>query len=137
MIKYKGYGNGILVQINFWEVKMPYISLEVSKAIGEYEKEKLKKGIAEILYKIAEKPEEYLMVNIKERCEIWFKGEKVDCIYIDLKYIGAFSNSIKEKICVQFCKMCFEITEVLPENIYITFSEFEGENWGNNYKIFA
>jgi len=116
---------------------MPYIKFEISKKIDSIQKEELKYRFAEILLKEGEKPEEYFMFSINENIDMWFRGKKSEVIYIDLKYVGEFSLIQKDNITKQVCNMCSEITGIIQENIYITFQEIAGENWGNSGKTFA
>lgn len=116
---------------------MPYINLEISKKIESRQKEELKDRLAEILLQEGEKPEEYFMFSLSENKEMWFGGRKSEVIYIDLKYVGKFSLIQKEKITERACNACSKITGIMPENIYITFQEIAGENWGNSGKTFA
>lgn len=117
--------------------KMPYINLEISKKIESTQKEELKDRLAEILLQEGEKPEEYFMFSLSENREMWFRGKKSEVIYIELKYVGEFSLIQKEKITERACNMCSKVTGIMPENIYITFQEIAGENWGNSGKTFA
>jgi len=116
---------------------MPYINLEISKKLDSMQKEELKEKLAEVLLQEGEKPEEYFMFSLKENSEMWFRGKKSEAIYIDLKYVGTFSLQQKEKITERASYILKEITGIIPENIYITFQELAGENWGNSGKTFA
>jgi phenylpyruvate tautomerase PptA (4-oxalocrotonate tautomerase family) len=116
---------------------MPYIKIEISKEISETVKKNLVKGIADILSKEADKSEEYLMIKIEKNSDIWFRGEKIESAYIGIKLVGELLVEQKSIITDKMCRLHEKEIGIESKNIYITFAEISGENWGNDGKIFA
>ena len=66
---------------------MPYIKLRTNKQIEEDKKEAIKAKLGEDI-KLLGKSEDWLMVDLSTNEDMYFKGEKTDLAYIEVKLYG-------------------------------------------------
>lgn len=108
---------------------MPYIAVNVSRTLSNEEKLKIKSGLGEKITTLPNKSEKRLMIQINDNCCLYFAGDSCEGAFIDVRLYGTIETQYKKT----FTEQMFEIMSELglkPENVYISFSEFE--NWGTN-----
>lgn len=108
---------------------MPYIAVNSSKVLDEQQKDALKTALGEKISLISGKAEKTLMVDIADGRAMYFRGEKCDAAYLDVKAFGAAAAEEKKA----FVEAAFDVMVQAgfeKKNVYITFSEFA--SWGVN-----
>lgn len=108
---------------------MPYIAVNASKVLSEQQKDALKAALGEKISIIPGKVEKTLMVDIADGRTMYFRGDKRDAAYLDVKIFGTATAEDKKA----FVEAAFDVMEQAgfeKKNVYITFSEFA--NWGAN-----
>ncbi len=112
---------------------MPYIKLRTNKQIEADKKEAIKAKLGEDI-KLLGKSEDWLMVDLSTNEDMYFKGEKTDLAYIEVKLYGRSDAS-------HYNLMTEAITEnintnlgITPDKIYVSY--FETTNWGWNGRNF-
>lgn len=108
---------------------MPYIAVNTSKVLSEQEKDTLKAALGEKISVIPGKAEKTLMVDIADGRSMYFRGDKREAAYLDVKIFGTAAAEDKKA----FIEAAFEVMEqagLEKKNVYISFSEFA--NWGAN-----
>lgn len=106
---------------------MPYIAINASKTFTDEQKDALKSALGEKISIIPGKVEKTLMVDIADGRTMYFRGEKRDIAYLDIKAYGTVDAADKKA----FTEAAFDVMEQAgfeKKNVYITFSEFA--NWG-------
>ena len=109
---------------------MPYIVVKTNKEITKEKELKIKERLGEAI-SILNKSESWLMVEFKDNCQLYFKGNNNKGI-ADIA-VNLYGNASKEA----YNKMTSEITnlintelEISPSNIYVSYQEYA--NWGWN-----
>ena len=109
---------------------MPFIDIRTTKPVPAKKSEALKSRIGRIIDIIPEKSEAVLMIDINDRCNLFFGGKKQECCYmaVNLHHEAPMKNK-KELIEKLFVIAASEL-EIERQNIFITISEFP--YWGAN-----
>ena len=108
---------------------MPYINVKASKTFTPEEKIELKKACGKAIECFRGKTESWLMVDISSNEDMYFRGEKGDCAFIEVKVFGNPSSAECEAFTA-------EITEVMKkhsipaERLYVRYEG--GTLWGWN-----
>ncbi|MFP4470827.1 MAG: phenylpyruvate tautomerase MIF-related protein [Bacteroidales bacterium] len=108
---------------------MPFFKMQSNETFLNPDEilEKASRLIAEVL----EKPEKYVMVEMRENSRMLFGGNKDPLFYCELKSIGLPKDRTKE-ISKKITEFISNETGVSPERIYIEFSDAERPMWGWN-----
>lgn len=111
---------------------MPYIQTRTNVNVSNEAKENIKKRLGEAATIIG-KSESWLMTEIVDNCNLYFRGDNSEPIaYVDVKLYGK-SNNYNE-----VTKAITDITNselgVKPDHVYVSYSEFDNWGWnGNNF----
>lgn len=112
---------------------MPLVTSIMPVKLNDKIAEDLKKGIAEILKRVADKDESWLMIRFEEEETLYFRGVKIkDGAIVDIKVYGTLSSQIKKQLVSEICKLYKDITPFDPKNIYVIIQEFADSSWGWN-----
>lgn len=115
---------------------MPYINVKTSCEINDAQKEVLKSELAEIMQKVADKSEDWLMVSFNNET-IFFKGEKcAKAAFVEIKLVGSISSDQKTELSRRVCKIMDERLGIPPQKLYLVITCVSGENWGWNCNTF-
>lgn len=110
---------------------MPYIEAKFSKKLTGEEINGLKSGFGKAVECIPGKSESWLMVNIEDAKNIFFKGNNAeDSAYVSVSTFGKAPSGAFEKMTGELCGIISEKTGISPSRIYITYHEIS--NWGWN-----
>ena len=108
---------------------MPYIAVHVERALTAPEKESLKSAFGRAIAVIPGKKERGLMVDISDRCDLYYGGEKCDAAYIDVKIFGEAALD-DQKAFVEAVFALMQQAGFDPKKVYVTFSGLP--HWGVN-----
>ena len=114
---------------------MPYIEAKFSCKLDENKISDLKTAFGKAIELIPGKSENWLMVNIEDGKNIFFKGNRdEESAFISVSIFGSASNSAYSDLTAELCKVVLEITGVPASRTYITYSEFDKWGWnGSNF----
>ncbi|AEM78269.1 phenylpyruvate tautomerase MIF-related protein [Thermoanaerobacter wiegelii] len=116
---------------------MPIVNLITKEKIASEKKEILKKEFADMMYEVAVKSENWLMVRFTEGEDIFFRGKPLDDgAIMEIQLVGKLQNSQKEEISKRVCDVLNKVLNYRKDNIYIVIQEIEGQNWGYNGSTF-
>ena len=107
---------------------MPMVTVTVGKKLTPEQVLQLKKGLGEKISLIPGKAESNLMVDIVDGHQMFFRGERVDCAFVDVRLYTKAPYEDKSNFVQAVCQLLEEVG-VERKNIYLNFSEFE--NWGS------
>ena len=105
---------------------MPYIKINTNKSLTN--KEEIKSMCGNIIELIPGKSENWLMVQINDQQDLYFKGQSIDCIKVDIQVYGSVSLDIQTNFINTLISQLSNLTQIDSNNIYVTFQEFE--HWG-------
>ena len=112
---------------------MPYVHVRTNKEISEDNKNNIKTRIGEDI-KLLGKSEDWLMVDIDSNNDMYFRGNKDDIAYVEVKLYGRSDSSHYNLFTEAISNNISENTGVMASNIYVSY--FETSNWGWNGKNF-
>ncbi|ADH60481.1 4-oxalocrotonate tautomerase [Thermoanaerobacter mathranii subsp. mathranii str. A3] len=112
---------------------MPIVNLITKEKIVPENKEVLKKEFADVMYEVAGKSENWLMVRFTEEEDIFFHGQPLEeGGIVEIKLVGKLQRGQKEEISKRICDVLNKVLGYRKDNIYIVIQEVEGQNWGYN-----
>ncbi|KHO62013.1 4-oxalocrotonate tautomerase [Thermoanaerobacter sp. YS13] len=116
---------------------MPIVNLITKEKIASENKEVLKKEFADVMYEVAGKSENWLMVRFTEEEDIFFQGQPlVKGGIVEIKLVGKLQRGQKEEISKRICDVLNKVLGYRKDSIYIVIQEIEGQNWGYNGSTF-
>ncbi len=112
---------------------MPFIDIRTTRTVPAAKSEALKSRIGGIIDIIPEKSEAVLMIDINDKCNLFFGGKRQECCYmaVNLHHEAPMENK-KELIEKLFVIVASEL-EIEQDNIFITISEFPYWGAGGQY----
>lgn len=116
---------------------MPLIKLEIGKKdIPEQQTTAVLKLISSLVSKETGKPEKYMMC-IASKCFSMMGGTPKPCAYVSVTGIGGFNHQINTNITAGVCDILKKECGIMPECIYVTFTDVSAGNWGWNSSLFG
>jgi len=109
---------------------MPLIKLNISKTLEDKTKEELAKMLITTICNITGKPEGYTMAIIEDNATILFAGKDIEGAFVEVKGIGGLTPEINKKLSATICKLLKEKINIMPENVYLNFTDVPATNWG-------
>ena len=111
---------------------MPLLSVSTSIEINK--KELFLKNCSQLVSKLTNKPEQYVMVRLFDQTPMYFNLDQSPSCFIDFKSIGALNTSKMSKEISTFI-----LNEIgIPINrVYICFEDIKASNWSWSGKTFG
>ena len=113
---------------------MPYVQVRTNKKIINGQEVRMKEKIGELI-KILGKQESWLMCEFVPECKMYFQGKNSEPIaYVDIKIYGSCDSQKYNMMTQEITNLLNKELEIRPDNIYVSYSEFENWGWnGNNF----
>ena len=111
---------------------MPLLSISTSIEINE--KKLFLKNCSQLVSKLTNKPEKYVMVRLYDQMSMYFNQDQSPSCFIDFKSIGSLKPSHMSK------EISFFISNQLDihvNRIYICFEDIDPSNWAWNGETFG
>ena len=114
---------------------MPYIEAKFSCNLTQEKVDALKCGFGKSIECIPGKSENWLMVNIEDDKNLYFKGDNSkDSAYISVAIFGKASSDAYENLTKSICNLINETTGISPDRTYVTYREVSEWGWnGMNF----
>ena len=113
---------------------MPIALIYLGQKQSDELKAELAKEAMKILSEVIGKPIQYCSSQVLESVG-GFGGNAEPSVFIDIKSIGGLKGKQKD-LSDNFCTL-IEIKTKIPGNkVYMSFTEFTGENWGYDHNTF-
>ncbi len=110
---------------------MPFINSKVSVETTPKQREELKTRLGKAIALIPGKSESWLMVNLEDGREMYFRGEnKEPAAFISVNIYGSPDPAAFEKMTEEVTKIYKEVLGISPDHMYIKYSA--GTDWGWN-----
>ena len=111
---------------------MPLLSISTSQEINE--KKLFLKNCSQMVSKLTNKPERYVMVRLFDQMPMYFDRDQSPSCFIDFKSIGSLNPSQMSKEISIFISNQLGIN---VNRIYICFEDIDPSNWGWNGETFG
>lgn len=114
---------------------MPFIDVKTSAELNAGKIEKVKCELGNAISLIPGKSEAWLMVNISDNCNLFFKGnDNKDTAFVDVSIFGETSKQNCEKFTSEICRILEDSVGIPSDRVYV---KFEFSNlWGYNNFMF-
>jgi len=114
---------------------MPFIDVKVSENLSEEKISKIKSRLGKAISLIPGKSESYLMVNISDGCNLFFKGTNDrPASMTDVSIFGSASRSACESLTEEICNILSEEAQIPSDRSYVKYRFVE--NWGYDGYMF-
>jgi phenylpyruvate tautomerase PptA (4-oxalocrotonate tautomerase family) len=115
---------------------MPFLKLETSVTLDEKKQQELMAALSKCVASTIGKPEQYVMIAISHPA-MMMAGQTAPAAFVDLRSIGGLSGTVNRNLSRDICALLDSKLGVPPNRIFISFTEFSGENWGWNGQTFG
>ena len=109
---------------------MPFLSLKTNQNISEEGKIALKKEFGKLISILPGKSESWLMVQISDKKDMFFKGSSEPCVMIHLDIYGGANSASLEEFTSKATSYVSKVLKIDPSRIYLSY--FETSKWGYN-----
>ncbi|MCX7847058.1 MAG: phenylpyruvate tautomerase MIF-related protein [bacterium] len=110
---------------------MPYVEVITNAKLNTAAEVAIKAGLGRLLYEIAGKDEQWLMVRIVSEEELFFKGSSdTHNAFVEIRYVGSFTSSVKQKLTQAIGQLLQETAKIQPDKLYVHFVGGSGSDWG-------
>ena len=108
---------------------MPLLKLETTVVLSDEKRKTLLASLSELMAETTGKPEQYVMVTASQSA-ILMSGRAGEAAFVDIRGIGGLSGDVNRQLSQKVCRLLNESLGVLPDRIYLNFTELEAPNWG-------
>lgn len=108
---------------------MPYINVKTNKDISHL-KEELKTQLGSAITAIPGKSEAWLMVEIQDKLDMYFKGSDEPCVMFDVSIFGSTSAPAYDELTRIICSVSNDLLGISGDRTYVKYAEVE--HWGYN-----
>ena len=113
---------------------MPIALIYLGQKQSDELKAELAKEAMKILSEVIGKPIQYCSSQVLESVG-GFVGNAEPSVFIDIKSIGGLKGKQKD-LSDKFCTLIENKTKIPGNKVYMSFTEFTGENWGYDHNTF-
>lgn len=113
---------------------MPFISFTTNHKLTLRQENEIARRTGELITLLPGKKEENLMLHLEDNQIMYFRGEDIPCMMVDVKLYKSIDFDAKKKFTEELMKMIKETTNIEPNDIYVSFDEYQ--NWGKQGTLF-
>lgn len=110
-------------------IHMPFITVKTNQDISEA-KTILKAELGAAITAIPGKSEGWLMVEITDQLDMWFKGSNAPCAMFEVSIFGSASSAAYDDLTQRLCAISKKYIGASPDRTYIKYAETA--HWGYN-----
>lgn len=114
---------------------MPLVSLTTNSPELDSRRSELLRKLSTAVAGMLGKPERFVMVKIDHNPDMLFAGTAEPLAYVELKSIGLPAEKARD-FSAELCRVIAGETGVVPDRIYIEFSDAPRHLWGWNSSTF-
>lgn len=108
---------------------MPFIEVKTNQNIGE-KKNIIKSELGTAITAIPGKSEGWLMVEISDCLDMWFKGSDEPCAMFEVSIFGKAGDAAYDDLTGRLCSIAEKQLGVSPDRAYVKYTEIS--HWGYN-----
>ena len=114
---------------------MPFIDVKTSCELNSEKISQIKTELGKAISLIPGKSEAWLMVNIADNCNLFFKGaDDKNTAFVNVSIFGETSKKNLENLTCEICKILKDSAGIPSDRVYVQF-EFS-DKWGYNNFMF-
>lgn len=107
---------------------MPFIEVKTNQTIAD--KAALKSALGEAITAIPGKSEAWLMVELEDKKDMYFKGSDKPCAMFEIAVFGKASDDAYDDLTNRICDISEKMLNVSADRTYVKYNEIE--HWGFN-----
>lgn len=108
---------------------MPFIDCRVSVPLTDEKRNALKTKFGRAIA-LLHKPERYLMVQLSDKCDLYFAGERCGCgAYVAVSLFGKASSGDCEAMTGAVCTILEEELAIPGDAVYVTYHPVSDWGW--------
>lgn len=107
---------------------MPFIEVKTNQKIGA--EEDLKSELGRAITAIPGKSEAWLMIEIEDDKDMYFKGSNAPCAMLEVSIFGSAGDCDYDELTKRLCEISEKQLGVSPDRTYIKYTEID--HWGYN-----
>lgn len=108
---------------------MPFIEVKTNQSVNEA-KTIIKSELGAAITAIPGKSEGWLMVEIRDKLDLWFKGSDAPCAMFEAAIFGKASDAAYDDLTQRLCKISEKYLGVPADRTYVKYTEID--HWGYN-----
>lgn len=108
---------------------MPFINVRTNNNLSD-SKEIIKSELGKAITAIPGKSEGWLMVEISDNLDMYFKGTDEPCAMFEVAIFGKASDNAYDDLTRRLCFVSEKYLGVSPDRTYVKYTEIE--HWGYN-----
>lgn len=108
---------------------MPFIEVKTNQNLSET-KTIIKSELGRAITAIPGKTESWLMVEIKDKLDMYFQGSDEPCAMFEIAIFGKASDDAYDDLTKRICAVSEKYLGVSPDRTYVKYSEID--HWGYN-----
>ena len=115
---------------------MPYLNIQTNRKLSSEQEAVILRKSSALVATILGKPEEYVMVSLKDEVPMLFAGSDAPLAYLELKSIGLQAEKTKD-FAKEFCEFVSTELDIPGERVYVKFNDAQRSMWGWNGDTFG
>lgn len=108
---------------------MPFINVKTNKDISDIKVE-LKTQLGQAITAIPGKTEAWLMVEIQDNLDMYFKGSDEPCAMFDIAIFGSAPSPAYDNLTEIICSISKDLLGIDGDRTYVKYAEVD--HWGYN-----
>lgn len=108
---------------------MPFIEVKTNQSL-DGRKEELKSLLGSAITAVPGKSETWLMVEIDDGLDMWFKGDPSPCVMFEVAVFGSADSSAYQQMTARLCKIAQDCMGIAQDRVYVKYSPVS--DWGYN-----
>ncbi len=113
---------------------MPYIDISTNATLTSEQLDNIKHLCGRAVSLIPGKSEQYLMVKITDKSNLWFQGEDETAAMVEISIFGKASRESCETLTKEICGILEREADIPPQRTYVKYQFID--NWGYNKFMF-
>lgn len=115
---------------------MPLLKLETSVPLTGAKQKDVLAALSRAVSSVIGKPEQYVMVTAAPAA-IRMSGSDEPAAFVDARSIGGLGGDVNRRLSEQVCEILQQSLGILPERVYLNFTDAKPANWGWNGSTFG
>lgn len=113
---------------------MPYINTVTSVEVAKEQADAVKARLGRAIEVFPGKSEAWLMVGIKDKCKMYFRGSGEDCAFVNVSVFGSLNSESCNKMTALVCDILSEELGLKKDRIYVKYDASADWGWnGGNF----
>ena len=104
---------------------MPYLHIALGLPVSPLARKALYERCAKLIEKIPGKNQQNLMVRIEQDADLYFRGGKTACAFVDLRLYTPAPAEAKRDFAAALTRELADRFAIEPDNVYMNFLELD------------